>query len=120
LAAADAIPCRPLLEGRVSSRGCRPRCCRSSAVRLDDAEVRDYADRDGFYVVANLHVPDGVDAISVRNALAVQSTQTAGLGRIADVRGSRSIVVLDFAPVVASMKRAIDSLPRPKAAPSID
>lgn len=98
----------------------------SSAVEVEDDHVLDYADRNGLYVVTTLRVPEGVDTTQMRNALSLLATQTAGLGRISDVPKSHSLVVIDFGPVVAAMKRQIDAVgaatpppPRPEARPSI-
>ena len=95
---------------------------KSRPVYLDENEVLDYADRDGLYVVATLRLRDTVEPTRARNALSPLSTATAGIGRIQDLgAGSRSLIVGDFAPVVASMKRLLDRInaetPPPPAHP---
>jgi hypothetical protein len=82
---------------------------KSRPVFLDESEVLEYADRDGLYVVTTLRVRDTVDAIRARNALSPLSTATAGIGRIQDM-GGRFLIVGDFAPVVAAMKRLLDRI----------
>jgi hypothetical protein len=81
---------------------------KSRPVFIDESEVESYADRDGLYVVTSLRVRDTLDAQRARNALTPISTQTAGIGRITD--HGRFLVVGDFAPVVASMKRLLDRI----------
>jgi hypothetical protein len=84
---------------------------KSRPTYIDESQVFDYADRDGLYVVTALRVRDTVDATRVRNALSPLSTATAGIGRIQDMGGaggSRYLIVGDFAPVVAAMKRVLD------------
>ena len=84
---------------------------KSRPVYLDESEVLDYADRDGLYVVATLRLRDTVEPTRARNALSPLSTATAGIGRIQDLgAGSRSLIVGDFAPVVAAMKRLLDRI----------
>ncbi len=82
---------------------------KSRPVFLDEGDVADYSERDGLYVVTLLRVRDTVDLTRVRNALSPLSTQTAGIGRIQDT-GGRHLIVGDFAPVVASMKRMLDRI----------
>jgi hypothetical protein len=82
---------------------------KSRPVFIDEGDVFDYADRDGLYVVTTMRVRDTVDTTRVRNALSPLSTQTAGIGRIQDLPGS-FLVVGDFAPVVAAMKRILDRI----------
>jgi hypothetical protein len=82
---------------------------KSRPVYIDESEVFDYADRDGLYVVTLMRVRDTVDINRARNALSPLSTQTAGIGRIMDT-GGRHLIVGDFAPVVASMKRLLDRI----------
>jgi hypothetical protein len=82
---------------------------KSKPVFIDEADVEGLADRDGLYVVTSLRVRDTVDVQRARNALSPLSTATAGIGRIQDV-GRRFLVVGDFAPVVAAMKRMLDRI----------
>jgi general secretion pathway protein D len=80
---------------------------KSRPVYIDENKIEDYADRDGLYVVTTLTLHHITDAQRVRNALSPLSTQTAGIGRITDLPGSRALIVGDFAPVVAAMKRLL-------------
>ena len=94
---------------------------RQSPVVLEESDVLAHEDRAGLLVMTTLRVPDGVDSTHMRNALSPISTQTAGVGRIQDVPG-RGLVIVDFAPVVAAMKRTVDAVggmepPKPKPRP---
>ena len=75
---------------------------------IEENEVFDFADRDGLYVTTTLRVRDTVDPTRARNALSPLSTATAGIGRIQD--NGHFLIVSDFAPVVAAMKRLLDRI----------
>lgn len=79
---------------------------------IPENAILGYADCDGLYVVTTFRVRDTVDTGRLRQALTSLVTQTASIGRIQDVPGSRTIVVGDFAPVVAAMKRVVDEVNR--------
>ena len=83
-----------------------------------EADVPPLADADGVYVVTVLRVPDGVDPVQVRAALVPLSSKEGGFGAVTEVADARALVVTDLAPVVASMKRVVDALRRPSAAPA--
>lgn len=80
----------------------------SKPVYVPEDEILDYADRDGLYVVTSITLKYIKDSSRVRQALSQMSTKTAGLGRINDIQGSRSLIIGDFAPIVAAMKRLVD------------
>jgi general secretion pathway protein D len=80
---------------------------KSRPVYIKETEIEKYADRDGLYVVTTLTLVHINDTTRVRNALSPLSTATAGIGRIQDIPGSRALIVGDFAPVVAAMKRLL-------------
>lgn len=81
---------------------------KSRPVYIKEDEIEAYADRDGLYVVTTLTLEHITDTTRVRNALSPLSTQTAGIGRITDIPGSRAMIVGDFAPVVAAMKKLLE------------
>ncbi len=85
---------------------------KSRPVYIEEDQIEDYADRDGLYVVTTLTLVHISDTTRVRNALSPLSTQTAGIGRIQDIPGSRALIVGDFAPVVAAMKRLLQYIDR--------
>jgi general secretion pathway protein D len=80
----------------------------SRPVYIAEGDILDYADRDGLYVVTSITLKNIKDTGRVRQALSQMSTKTAGLGRINDIQGSRSLIIGDFAPIVAAMKRLVD------------
>ena len=94
----------------------------SRPVYIDENDILDYADRDGLYVVTSITLQNIKDTSRVRQALAQMSTKTAGLGRINDIQGSRSIIIGDFAPIVAAMKRLVDfiDIDNPTTEPSME
>lgn len=79
---------------------------------IPEEEVLAYADCDGLYVCTTLRIRDTVDTQRVRTALTPLATTTAGIGRVQDVPGTRHVILGDFAPVVAAMKRLVDEINR--------
>jgi hypothetical protein len=90
---------------------------KSKPVYVPENELLGYADCDGLYVVTSLRVRDTVDISRVRQALTAITSVVAGGGRIQDVPAARTIVVADFAPVAAAMKRLVDEMNRIAVAP---
>jgi hypothetical protein len=95
---------------------------RQAPVVIDVADIGAYADRTGLLVMTTIPLAEGVDSTQMRNALCPISTQTAGIGRIQDVPGCRAVVIVDYAPIVAAMKRTIDDVgaaapPKPRPRP---
>lgn len=76
-------------------------------VYITEDEVESYADRDGLYVVTSFNLKHISDTSRVRNALSPLLTKTAGIGRLNDIPGTRSLIVGDFAPIVAAMKKLL-------------
>jgi hypothetical protein len=72
---------------------------------LDERDVLGHERAEGMYVITTLRVHDAVDPDRMRQALSMFTT-----GRLQSVRGSASLVVADWAPVVATMKRALDEI----------
>ena len=83
---------------------------KTSPTWVPENEVLGYARCDGLYIVTTFRIRDTVDTARVRNALTSLTTQTASIGRVQDVPGGRALVVGDFAPVVAVMKRIVDQI----------
>lgn len=81
---------------------------KSKPVYVKEEDIFDYADRDGYYIVTTVTLKHISDTGRVRQALTTLSTATGSLGRIQDVPGSRAIIIGDFAPIVAAMKRLIE------------
>jgi type II secretion system protein D len=81
---------------------------KTKPVYIDEKDIYEFEDRDGLYVVTSLQLRYISDTARVRQALTALTSTAAGGGRIQDVPGSRSIIVGDFAPVVAAMKRLVE------------
>ena len=77
---------------------------------IAEDDLPDYVGRSGLYIVSVLTVPDGIEPGRVRQALSQLSTKTAGLGRINDVGEGISLIVADFAHIVATMRRTLDEM----------
>ncbi len=80
---------------------------RSRPLYIQEKDIFDYENRDGLFVVTTLTLEFIADTARVQRALAPLSTQTAGIGRIQEITGTRALIVSDFAPVVAAMKRLL-------------
>ncbi len=85
----------------------------SHPLYLAENEILKYAERDGLYVVTTFTLKHIKDVGRVRQALSQLSTKTAGLGRMNDIPGHRAVIVGDFAPIVAAMKRLLDFIDVP-------
>lgn len=82
----------------------------SSPRFVSEDELPALAGRAGLYVVCALTLPEGVEPMKARNALAQYSTKTAAIGRVTDVGDVGVLLVADFAAVVAVMRRTLDEL----------
>lgn len=83
---------------------------KAKPVYVSENDILELADRDGLYVVTTFTLKHISDTARVRQALTGLSTQTASIGRIQDVPGSRAVIIGDFAPVVAAMKHLVDQI----------
>ena len=90
---------------------------KTQPVFLTENQVLGYADCDGLYVCTTFRTRDTVDTSRIRNALTALTTQSASIGPVQDVPGARAVIVCDFAPVVATMKRLVDEINRNAVAP---
>lgn len=85
---------------------------KTRATWLRENQVLGFEDQDGLLVATTFRIRDMVDTARVRQMLSTMMTQVANLGRVQDVPGSHTLLVIDFAPVVAAMKRAVDEVNR--------
>lgn len=81
---------------------------KTKPVYVAEDDILRYEERDGLYIVTSISLKNISDTGRVRQALTSLMTQTANIGRIQDVPGSRAVIIGDFAPVVAAMKRLVD------------
>jgi hypothetical protein len=75
---------------------------------IDESEVYANEDKDGFLVATAIRLRDTVDPARVRISMSQFVTAWAGIGRLQDT--GRFLVVADFAPIVATIKRAVDRI----------
>jgi len=73
--------------------------------------LAEYEDRDGVYITTSFSVRHVDNLTTLRTALSTMVTP-AGIGRVHEVPGTRSLVVMDFAPSVVAMARVVRELDR--------
>ena len=75
---------------------------------VPEAEIEEWKDRDGVYIVSTVRLNHLKDTTRARNALAQLSTRAAG--RVNDVPNARAVVIGDYAPVVYSMWKLLKAM----------
>ncbi len=73
--------------------------------------LSDYADKEGVFITTSIPVKHVNNLTTLRTALATM-VSPAGIGRVHEVPGTRTLVVMDFAPSVAAMARVVRELDR--------
>ncbi|MCG3135084.1 MAG: hypothetical protein HMLKMBBP_02587 [Planctomycetes bacterium] len=81
---------------------------RSRPVYLREEQIFEYENRDGLYVVTSVTLQNISDTARVKAALQQLASTSSSIGKVQDVPGSRALILADFAPMVASMKRLLD------------
>jgi len=71
--------------------------------------LREYADRDGLYLMTSVPVKHIENLTMLRTALSTMVTP-AGIGRVHEVPGANRIILMDYAPTVAAMARVIQEM----------
>ena len=79
---------------------------KNKALYVDYRKIEDFADRDGVYVSCAVPIKHIENLTTLRTALSTM-VSPAGIGRVHEVPGSQSIILMDFAPTVAAMTRLI-------------
>jgi len=82
---------------------------RNKATYVDHEELAKYADRDGLYICTVIPVADIENTTLLRTALSTLVTP-AGIGRVHEIQETRALVVMDFAPAVASIARLVERM----------
>ena len=77
---------------------------KAEVVEFDQLEK--HADRDGVFISCAIPVRNIENLTTLRTALSTM-VSPAGIGRVHEVPGSHSIIVMDFAPTVAAVARLI-------------
>ena len=73
--------------------------------------LAEYEDKDGVLITTSIPVRHVDNLTTLRTALSTMVTP-AGIGRVHEVPGARTLVVMDFAPSVAAMARVVRELDR--------
>jgi type II secretory pathway component GspD/PulD (secretin) len=73
--------------------------------------LAEYEDRDGVYITTSIPVRHIDNLTTLRTALSTM-VSPAGIGRVHEVPGARTLVVMDFAPSVVAMARVVRELDR--------
>ncbi len=85
---------------------------KNKAVFVDHGKLDEYADKDGVYIASAIPVRHIDNLTTLRTALSTM-VSPAGIGRVHEVPGSQSIIIMDFAPTVAAMARLIKQMDVP-------
>ena len=73
--------------------------------------LAEYEDKDGLYITTSIPVRHIDNLTTLRTALSTM-VSPAGIGRVHEVPGARTLVVMDFAPSVAAMAKVVRELDR--------
>ena len=82
---------------------------KNKAVYVDYKELENYADDDGLYISCAIPVRYIENLTMLRTALSTMVTP-AGIGRVHEVPGSQSIIIMDYAPTVSAMAMLITQM----------
>ncbi len=82
---------------------------KNKAVYVDYKDLEKFEDQDGLYISCALPVRYIENLTMLRTALSPM-VSPGGLGRVQEVPGSNSIIIMDFAPTVAAMARLIQQM----------
>jgi general secretion pathway protein D len=79
---------------------------KNKAVYVDYKELDRYEDNDGLYISCAIPLQHIENLTTLRTALSTM-VSPAGIGRVHEVPGSNSIIIMDFAPTVAAMAKLV-------------
>ncbi len=82
---------------------------KNKAVYIDHRKLDEYADKDGLYIASAVPIRHIENLTTLRTALSTM-VSPAGIGRVHEVPGSQSIIIMDFAPTVAAMAQLIKQM----------
>jgi general secretion pathway protein D len=82
---------------------------KNKATYVAHDELDKYADHDGLYISCAIPIRHIENLTTLRTALSTM-VSPAGLGRVHEVPGSQSIIIMDFAPTVAAMYQLITQM----------
>lgn len=79
---------------------------KNKAIYVDYRDLPKYEDQDGLYISCAVPIHFIENLTTLRTALSTM-VSPAGIGRVHEVPGSQSIIIMDFAPTVAAIARLI-------------
>jgi general secretion pathway protein D len=79
---------------------------KNKAVYIDYRELEQYEDNDGLFISCAIPIKNIENLTMLRTALSTMITP-AGIGKVHEVPGSQSIIVMDYAPTVSAMAKLI-------------
>ncbi len=82
---------------------------KNKARYVDFDQLPKYADQDGLYISCAIPIKNISNLTTLRTALSTM-VSPAGIGRVHEVPGSQSIIIMDFAPTVAAIARLITQM----------
>ncbi|MHC4134550.1 MAG: secretin N-terminal domain-containing protein [Planctomycetota bacterium] len=82
---------------------------KNKAVYVDYKELDRYEDQDGLYISCAIPLTHIENLTTLRTALSTM-VSPAGIGRVHEVPGSNSIIIMDFAPTVAAMAKLVHQM----------
>jgi len=84
-----------------------PNVC-THPVHVPEADLAEWADRDGAYIMTSVRLDHLQDTARARNSLAQMMTRQ--VGRVTDNPTTQSMVIADFAPAVVAMVKILEQL----------
>jgi type II secretory pathway component GspD/PulD (secretin) len=85
---------------------------KNKAIPVKHEELPQFADRDGLYISCAIPVRHVDNLTTLRTALSTM-VSPAGIGRVHEVPGTKTIIVMDFAPTVAAIATLIREMDKP-------
>jgi len=82
---------------------------KNKAVYVDHRDLDRFEDHDGLYISCAIPLTHIENLTTLRTALSTM-VSPAGIGRVHEVPGSNSIIIMDFAPTVAAMAKLIKQM----------
>jgi general secretion pathway protein D len=79
---------------------------KNKAVYVDYKDLAQYEDQDGLYISCAIPVRFIENLVTLRTALQTMVTPS-GIGRVHEVLGSQSIIIMDYAPTVSAMAKLL-------------
>lgn len=82
---------------------------KNKALYVDYRKLDEYADKDGLFIASAVPIRHIENLTTLRTAISTMISP-AGIGRVHEVPGSQSLIILDFAPTVAAIAHLIKQM----------